>query len=226
MPDTPQVAANAADVTDESEESTAPAARRSPGHRAMDVHETMAELTRRAHEISADANNKMASAMRDVIGAAAGFATFAVESARDLVQFMVRRGQMTQTEADRLIRDAEAAVAERTPRGTAKAEPRTTTPAESSASPAKEPGRRKSARSSAKTPAKATAKSGAAAGATKAAGKTKAKAPAKGAAKAAGKTAAKPAAAKAAKPAKGAAKPAKSSPAKSGGAKRPSSKKR
>src|SRR5207237_7875316 len=32
----------------------------------------------------------------------------AVESARDLVKYMVRRGQMTQEEADKLIREAEA----------------------------------------------------------------------------------------------------------------------
>ena len=84
--------------------------RRSPGHRAMDVRDAVAELTARAHEISAEASNKMAGAMRDVIGAAAGFASFAIESARDLVQYMVRRGQMSQDEADRLLRDAEAAV--------------------------------------------------------------------------------------------------------------------
>jgi polyhydroxyalkanoate synthesis regulator phasin len=36
-------------------------------------------------------------------------AGFAVESARDLVQYMVRRGQMTQEEADRVIREAEEA---------------------------------------------------------------------------------------------------------------------
>ncbi len=36
--------------------------------------------------------------MKDVIGAAAGIAGFAIESARDLVQYMVRRGQMTPEE--------------------------------------------------------------------------------------------------------------------------------
>jgi hypothetical protein len=51
----------------------------------------------------------MAAAMKEVIGAAAGLSTFTLESARDLVQYMVRRGQMTQDEADRLIRDAEDA---------------------------------------------------------------------------------------------------------------------
>lgn len=59
--------------------------------------------------ISQEAGTKIASAMKDVIGTAAGLAGFAVESARDLVQFMVRRGQMTQDEADRLIREAEEA---------------------------------------------------------------------------------------------------------------------
>ena len=68
----------------------------------------MNELTERARLISQDAGTKVTSAMRDMIGAAAGIAGFAVESARDLVQYMVRRGQMTQEEADKLIREAEA----------------------------------------------------------------------------------------------------------------------
>lgn len=60
----------------------------------------------------------MSGALRDVIGAAAGLTAFAVESARDLVQYMVRRGQMTQEEADKLIREAEEASSKRakTPR--------------------------------------------------------------------------------------------------------------
>ena len=37
----------------------------------------------------------------------------AVESARDLVNYMVRRGQMTQEEADKLIREAEEASSKR-----------------------------------------------------------------------------------------------------------------
>jgi polyhydroxyalkanoate synthesis regulator phasin len=66
------------------------------------------ELTQRARAISQEAGTKVTSAMRDMISAAAGIAGFAVESARDLVQYMVRRGQMTQDEADRLMREAEA----------------------------------------------------------------------------------------------------------------------
>jgi len=68
----------------------------------------MLELTERARVISQEASTKVTSAMREMIGAAAGIAGFAVESARDLVQYMVRRGQMTQDEADKLIREAEA----------------------------------------------------------------------------------------------------------------------
>jgi polyhydroxyalkanoate synthesis regulator phasin len=86
-----------------------PPPRRSPGHRGQDVRDTVAELAARAHEISLEAGSKMSSALKDVINAAAGITTFAVESARDLVQYMVRRGQMTQDEADKLIREAEAA---------------------------------------------------------------------------------------------------------------------
>jgi hypothetical protein len=83
--------------------------KRSPGHRGQDVRDTVAEMAARAHEISLEAGSKMASAMKEVIGAAAGLTGFAIESARDLVQYMVRRGQMTQDEADKLIREAEDA---------------------------------------------------------------------------------------------------------------------
>ena len=81
--------------------------RRSPGHRGQDVRDTVAEMTAKAQEISLEAGSKMAAAMKDVIGAAAGLTGFVAESARDLVQYMVRRGQMTQDEADRLIREVE-----------------------------------------------------------------------------------------------------------------------
>jgi polyhydroxyalkanoate synthesis regulator phasin len=87
----------------------APPVRRHPGHRGADVRDTVAEMAAKAHEISMEAGSKMAAAMKEVIGAAAGLSTFTLESARDLVQYMVRRGQMTQDEADRLIRDAEEA---------------------------------------------------------------------------------------------------------------------
>lgn len=94
--------------------SAAPAGmKRGPGHRAVDARDAIAELTERAQEISLEAGSRVAIAMKDVISAAAGLAGFAVESARDLVQFMVRRGQMTQDEGDRLLRDAELAHSKR-----------------------------------------------------------------------------------------------------------------
>ena len=86
---------------------TAP--RRGPGHRGADMRDTVAEMAERAHMISQEAGSKVSLAMKDVISAAAGLAGFAIESARDLVQYMVRRGQMTQEEADKLIREAEDA---------------------------------------------------------------------------------------------------------------------
>ncbi|MFI5244271.1 MAG: hypothetical protein ACHQQR_03530 [Gemmatimonadales bacterium] len=86
-----------------------PPVRRHPGHRGADVRDTVAEMAAKAHEISMEAGSKMAAAMKEVIGAAAGLSVFTLESARDLVQYMVRRGQMTQDEADRLIREAEEA---------------------------------------------------------------------------------------------------------------------
>ncbi len=79
------------------------------------MRDTMAELAERAQSISQEAGTKVATAMKDVIGAAAGIAGFAIESARDLVQYMVRRGQMTPEEGERLIREAEAAHEKRSP---------------------------------------------------------------------------------------------------------------
>src|SRR5207253_3171571 len=89
--------------------------KRSPGHRGADIRDTVAEMAARAQEISLEAGSKMTSALRDVIGAAAGLSSFAIESARDLVQYMVRRGQMTQEDADKLIKEAEEANAKRKP---------------------------------------------------------------------------------------------------------------
>jgi polyhydroxyalkanoate synthesis regulator phasin len=83
--------------------------KRHPGHRGQDVRDTVAEMAAKAHEISLEAGSKMAAAMKDVVGAAAGLVAFSIESARDLVQYMVRRGQMTQDEADKLVREAEEA---------------------------------------------------------------------------------------------------------------------
>src|SRR3954462_1314458 len=97
-------------TTDEASAAPAPVApRRGPGHRGADMRDTVAEMAERAQLISQEAGSKVSSAMKDVISAAAGLAGFAIESARDLVQYMVRRGQMTQEEADKLIREAEDA---------------------------------------------------------------------------------------------------------------------
>src|SRR5256886_14500321 len=87
--------------------------KRSPGHRGADVKDTVAEMAAKAHEISLEAGSKMAAAMKDVIGAAAGLTGLVVESARDLLQYMVRRGQMTQEEADKLMREVDASHAKR-----------------------------------------------------------------------------------------------------------------
>jgi len=72
-------------------------------------------MAAKAHEISLEAGSKMAAAMKDVVGAAAGLTGFVLESARDLLQYMVRRGQMTQDEADKLMREVEASHAKRKP---------------------------------------------------------------------------------------------------------------
>src|ERR1700674_5807023 len=108
MPDKTPAATKPA-AADATAVAVAPPARRHPGHRGADVRDTVAEMAAKAQEISQEAGSKMAAAMKDVISAAAGLAGFAIESARDLVQYMVRRGQMTQEEADKLIREAEEA---------------------------------------------------------------------------------------------------------------------
>jgi polyhydroxyalkanoate synthesis regulator phasin len=87
--------------------------KRPPGHRAVDARDAIAELTERAQEISLEAGSKVSTAMKDVISAAAGIAGFAIESARDLIQYMVRRGQMTPEEGDKLMREAEVAHSKR-----------------------------------------------------------------------------------------------------------------
>jgi polyhydroxyalkanoate synthesis regulator phasin len=110
IPDAKSSADPAASTTNSS---TPVVPKRSPGHRGADVRDTVAEMAAKAQEISQEAGSKMAAAMRDVISAAAGMSTFAADSARDLVQYMVRRGQMTQDEADKLIREAEEAAVKR-----------------------------------------------------------------------------------------------------------------
>jgi hypothetical protein len=116
MADKVQITTDVRPATDGSPPPAAPTPpKRSPGHRGADVRDTVAEMAAKAAEISQEAGSKMAAAMKDVISAAAGLSGFAIESARDLVQYMVRRGQMTQEEADKLIREAEAADAKRNP---------------------------------------------------------------------------------------------------------------
>lgn len=180
--------------------------KRSPGHRGQDVRDTVAEMTAKAHEISLEAGSRMAAAMKDVIGAAAGLSAFSIESARDLVQYMVRRSQMAQDEADKLIAAAEAAYAKKHKGKLPPAKP---------VAAAKAP-----AKAAAKAPAKPAAKKAPAKSAAKKAPPKPAakKAPAKPAAK---KAPAKPAAKKA--PAKKA--PAKPAPKKAAPAKKGSSKK-
>ena len=156
MVDRPQAAGSKA--SDESGTTSPPAAKRPPGHRSSDVRDTVAEMAARAQEISQEAGSKVAQAMKDVINAAAGLAGFAVESARDLVQYMVRRGQMTQEEGDRLLREAEEAYARRKPSAT---EPKPAAPpaevkkpaAPKAATPAKSAAPKKAARPKSPPPA-------------------------------------------------------------------------
>jgi len=69
----------------------------------------VAKIAVRAQAIRAEAGSKFTGAMRELVYAAAGLTGFAVETARDVVQFLVRGGQMAQDEGERLLREAEAA---------------------------------------------------------------------------------------------------------------------
>jgi hypothetical protein len=113
--------------------------KRSPGHRGADVKDTVAEMAAKAHEISLEAGSKMAAAMKDVINAAAGLSGFVIESARDLVQYMVRRGQMTQEEADKLIREVEAALPKKKPAAASHASAKSAAPHKPAHKPAHTP---------------------------------------------------------------------------------------
>jgi hypothetical protein len=139
-----------------------PPPRRSPGHRGADVKDTVAEMAAKAHEISLEAGSKMAAAMKDVINAAAGLTGFVIESARDLLQYMVRRGQMTQEEADKLIREVELAMPKRQPPSAASRETATVHRPASAGLPAKAAAPRRAAPPAAaqrsKTPAKVAAR--------------------------------------------------------------------
>ncbi|HET7585623.1 MAG TPA: hypothetical protein VFK13_11985 [Gemmatimonadaceae bacterium] len=142
--------------------------KRTSGHRHTDVRDAVAEMAARAQEISQEAGSRIAQAMKDVISAGAGLAVFAVESARDLVQYMVRRGQMTQEEADKLMREVEAAGGKRAaPRPASRPSASTTAPSAPAApvrpsapAAAANGGKEKAraARNGARTPASAAAK--------------------------------------------------------------------
>ena len=183
--------------------------RRPPGHRGADMRDTVAEMAERAQLISQEAGTKVAHAMRDVISAGAGIAGFAIESARDLVQYMVKRGQMTPEEADKLIREAEAAHEKRP--ASEKARPTATTIANERAAVAKQEAAARAAAQAAAAPpfrpvARPAVPPAAAPTAAKPVKAPAAKSPATPAAKLASKPAVKPAG----KPAKPAAKaPAK-----------------
>jgi len=76
-----------------------------------------AALAARAQAITGEAAGKLTDAMRGLVFAAAGLTGFAVETARDVVGFLVRRGEMAKDEGERLLRDAEAAYARRVAAG-------------------------------------------------------------------------------------------------------------
>ena len=212
--------------------------RRSPGHRGADMRDTMAEMAARAQEISLEAGSKIAGAMKDVINAAAGLTGFAIESARDLVQYMVRRGQMTQEEADKILHEAEEAAKSKkpvasaypqvkaAPAAAAPSAPATSAPAIAGTRPTPTPATTAKAAPApalkkptvaapaAKSAAKSASSSAARPTAKSASSKPAAKAPAKAVSKGASKPATKGAAKSPAKSAsKAAAKPAVKKPA-------------
>jgi polyhydroxyalkanoate synthesis regulator phasin len=119
--------------------------------RGSEARDAAAEMAERAQLIGQEAGTKITAAMRDVIGTAAGLAGFAVESVRDLVQYLVRRGQMTQDEADQLIREAEGARGKRASRSDSKSVKTEPRPAEATAQSRETPAVRGAAKSAKKT---------------------------------------------------------------------------
>ncbi len=107
-------------------------------------------MAAKAHEISLEAGSKMAAAMKDVINAAAGISGFSIESARDLAMFMVRRSQMTQDEAEKLLASAEEASA-RNRKAKKPAAPSAAAPSAKKSAPKPTPAK-KAAKPSAKKP--------------------------------------------------------------------------
>lgn len=182
---TPDVAAG--DPADAPPVAPPPPPKRGPGHRGQDIRDTVAEMAAKAHEISLEAGSRMASAMRDVVGAAAGISAFAIESARDLVNYMVRRGQMSQEEATKLLRDVEEAHGKRPKVEMAKPVAK----AKEASAPAKAAPAKPVAKAPTAPAPKATAAAPARPAATKAAPKPAAKPAAKAAAKAPAKPSAK-----------------------------------
>jgi polyhydroxyalkanoate synthesis regulator phasin len=110
-------------------------------------------MAERAQVIGQEAGTKIAAAMHDVITTAAGIAGFAVESVRDLVQYMVRRGQMSQDEADRLIREAEEARTKKAPKGEGRSVAKTEARTAAAAPPKEVPVARGAAKTAKKAPA-------------------------------------------------------------------------
>lgn len=86
--------------------------RRSEAQRAESI-QAVAELTERAREIARDASTALVSAFKDVVADPATAGELSVESTRDLVQYLQRRGQITADDAERLIRSAESMVQRR-----------------------------------------------------------------------------------------------------------------
>lgn len=92
--------------------------RRSEAQRA-EASQALAELTERARDIAQRASSALVAAFKDVVADPATAGELSVESTRDLVQYLQRRGQLTPEDAERLIRSAEA-VAQRRPAHAAK----------------------------------------------------------------------------------------------------------
>jgi len=153
-----------------------PAAIPSP-HRRGDAHQpdptvVLNALVERAHAIAKEASSTLVSAFKDVMADPAVSGGFAVESARDLIQYLSRRGELAPLDAERLVRLAESG-AQRIPdkRATpAKSMPAKPGPAKSAAKavpmkatakPASKPAAKPVSKAAAKSPAKSAAKSAA-----------------------------------------------------------------
>jgi hypothetical protein len=134
-----------------------PSQRRSEAQQA-EARDSLAELLERSRAIARQASSTLVSAFKDAMADPAVAGGFAVESARDLVQYLLRRGELTPGDADRLLKAAEGAAQKTSVKRVAPAKPAPAKPAPAKLASAKSAPAKASPLKSATKPAAAARK--------------------------------------------------------------------